>query len=99
MQIEPIKLMPVKSSAQMNFSNTDSVETKGFNEYFAEALQNVNDLQLKGQQANLDLAAGRVDDISKVVVATEKAGIALQLTMQIRNKAVDAYQEIMRMQV
>ena len=45
------------------------------------------------------LAAGQVEDISQVVVAAEKADIALQLTLAVRNKAVEAYQEIMRMQV
>lgn len=45
------------------------------------------------------LAAGQVDDISQVIVAAEKADIALQLTLAVRNKAVEAYQEIMRMQV
>ena len=40
-----------------------------------------------------------VNDISQVVIAGEKAGVALQLTMQIRNKVVEAYQEVMRMQV
>ena len=45
------------------------------------------------------LAAGELEDISQAVVASEKADIALQLTLQVRNKVVDAYQEIMRMQV
>ena len=43
--------------------------------------------------------AGEVSDISQVVVAGQKAEIALQLTLQLRNRAVSAYQEIMRMQV
>ena len=40
-----------------------------------------------------------LSDISQVVVAGQKAEIALQLTLQMRNRAVAAYQEIMRMQV
>lgn len=99
MQIAKLELMPVKNSAAAYIDEKPTQEAKGFGEYFTEALQNVNDLQLKGQQANIDLAAGRVEDISQVVIATEKASIALQLTTQIRNKAVEAYQEIMRMQV
>jgi len=47
----------------------------------------------------MKLAAGQVEDISEVVIAGEKASIAVQLTMQVRNKMVEAYQEIMRMQV
>ena len=47
----------------------------------------------------MELAAGRITDVSEVVIASEKAGIATQLTMQVRNRAIEAYQEIMRMQV
>ena len=45
------------------------------------------------------LATGKIEDISQVTIAAEKASIALQLTMQVRNKVMDAYQEVMRMQV
>ena len=48
---------------------------------------------------NKMLAAGQVNDISQVVLASEKADIAMQLTLQVRNRVVDAYQEVMRMQV
>lgn len=99
MQIEALKLMPVRSSAMSHINENKEVDAKSFGQYFNEALQNVNNLQMKGQEANINLAAGKVEDISQVIIATEKASIALQLTMQIRNKAVDAYQEIMRMQV
>ena len=60
---------------------------------------NVNDLQHESDRMSAALAAGQVDDISQVIVAAEKADIALQLTLAVRNKAVEAYQEIMRMQV
>lgn len=99
MQVEALKLTPVMSSATTHIGQNQAVESKKFSEYFSEALSNVNDLQLKGQQASIDMAAGKVKDISQVVVATEKANIALQLTMQVRNKVIDAYQEVMRMQV
>lgn len=99
MQVESLKLTPVMSSATIHIGQNQAVENKKFSEYFNEALSNVNELQLKGQQASIDMAAGKVKDISQVVVATEKANIALQLTMQVRNKVIDAYQEVMRMQV
>ena len=41
-------------------------------------------------------AAGKTD---KVLIAVEKADIALQFTLQVRNKIIDAYNEIMRMQI
>lgn len=97
MQIEQLKLMPtgVTAKGQESQVKTD----KNFGEYLTNALDKVNQLQHESQQASIDLAAGKVQDLSQVVIATEKATIALQLTMQVRNKVVDAYQEIMRMQV
>ncbi len=74
-------------------------EVKGFGEYLTDALKKTNDLQLESDRQNALLAAGRVEDISQVVVASQKADIALQLTLQLRNRALSAYQEIMRMQV
>lgn len=99
MQIEALKLVPVVSSASSSIGSDTKVVEKSFSQYFDEALNNVNALQKKSQEATMNMAAGKVEDISQVVVAAEKASIALQLTMQVRNKALDAYQEIMRMQV
>ena len=63
------------------------------------AIKNTNELQNQSDQMNKMLAAGQVNDISQVVLASEKADIAMQLTLQVRNRVVDAYQEVMRMQV
>ena len=75
------------------------VAGKGFGEVLRDALNNVNTLQKNAEQASMNLAAGRVDDVAQVAIATEKASLALQLTVQVRNKVLDAYQEVMRMQV
>ena len=72
---------------------------QSFAEYLKGALKEVNNLQIESDRQNALLAAGRVEDISQVVVAAQKADLALQLTLQLRNKATQAYQEIMRMQV
>lgn len=89
--------MPAGTSTKIAESQIKT--DKNFGEYLANALDKVNQLQHESQKASVDLAAGKIQDISQVVIATEKATIALQLTMQVRNKVVDAYQEIMRMQV
>ena len=99
MRIEPIQLMPVKASFVDTIGNQQQVETKSFGEFLSDSLKEVNTLKKQSEVANMKLAAGQVEDISEVVIAGEKASIAVQLTMQVRNKMVEAYQEIMRMQV
>jgi len=70
-----------------------------FAQILKDTLGEVNKLQLEAAQASTDLALGKVQDVSEVMIAAEKANIALQLTIQVRNKVIEAYQEVMRMQV
>ena len=99
MRIEALKLMPVNSSMVEKVTPQIEEGKKNFGEFLTEALGEVNSLQQNAAKASFDLAAGNLQDISQVTIAAEKATIAMQLTMQVRNKVVDAYQEIMRMQV
>ena len=97
MRIEPLSLTPANAVKAADLSRNS--ESQGFSQLLSEALGKVNNLQLQSEKASIDLAAGKVEDVSQVIVAAEKASVALQLTMQVRNKVVDAYQEIMRMQM
>lgn len=72
---------------------------KSFAATLTEAIQSVNKLQQESNTASQNLATGRTDNIAEVMIASEKADIALRLMMQVRNKIIDAYQEIMKMQV
>ena len=64
-----------------------------------EAINNVNQVHLDADRKAQELATGKTDDIAGVMLATEKADIALRVMVQVRNKIIDAYQEIMKMQV
>ncbi|MBP2653124.1 MAG: Flagellar hook-basal body complex protein fliE [Firmicutes bacterium] len=100
MEVGSLKLLPVNPLRTIESeASPHAGANKNFGEVLAEALSDVNKLQQEAKQASNNLATGKIQDISEVVIATEKATIALQLTMQVRNKIVDAYQEIMRMQV
>ncbi len=102
MKVNSLSLSPAKipnPSLDLGNLKDTNEQNLNFSDVLSNALNDVNQLQLKAQRSSVDLAAGKVQDISEAVIATEKATIALQLTMQVRNKIVDAYQEIMRMQV
>jgi flagellar hook-basal body complex protein FliE len=73
--------------------------TQGFGSMLASKLQGVVELQNQGAAAAQALATGQATDVSAATVSVEKASIALQLVGAMRNKAIDAYQDIMRMQV
>ena len=102
MEITPLEMTPVQMSAKSHLGELkDKVDApvKSFGEFLVDALKETNELQLESDKMNAALAAGRIEDISQVVVAGQKAEIAIQLALQVRNRATSAYQEIMRMQV
>ena len=62
-------------------------------------LADVNDKVTTSDQLSRDLATGRTNDVSKVITSVEEANLSMQFTLAIRNKLLDAYTEIARMQV
>jgi flagellar hook-basal body complex protein FliE len=64
-----------------------------------QALAEVNALQLRAEAAASELATGRARDTTAAVVALEQASIALQFTLAVRNRLLEAYQELMRLTV
>lgn len=74
-------------------------KVEGFGDMFKQALQEVNATQKESETLTNQLVTGEVQDIHEVMIASQKASLSLQLTVQVRNKVVEAYQEIMRMQV
>ena len=101
MQIEQLQMTPVHMSAESHLTEVkpEQSEVKSFSDCLIDALKETNALQQKSDALNAALAAGQVDDISQVVIASQKADLAMQLTLQVRNKAISAYQELMRMQI
>ena len=72
---------------------------KSFADTLKEAVQNVNTLQKDSDVQMEKLATGKAQSIPDVMIAAEKADLAMKLMLQVRNKIIDAYQEIMKMQV
>lgn len=73
--------------------------SKNFKAFLLESLHKVNQQQIEADRLNRQLALGQVENLHDVLIASEKAGLSLQLVIQIRNRVVEAYQEIMRMQI
>lgn len=70
-----------------------------FKSMLESLVEKANQTDAEDKTANLGLLSGELDNMHDVIIAGEEADLALRLTMQIRNKAMDAYSEIMRMQV
>lgn len=76
-------------------------ETAGpnFKDVLMRNIEQVNKLQQDAEMAIEDLTAGRRDDVDGVLMAKQKADLAFQMLLQVRNKMVDAYEEIKQMRV
>lgn len=70
-----------------------------FKNMLGQAVGELKALQSTDYQNNNLLSTGQIDSLHKVMIDAEKADIALQFTVQVRNKVIEAYQEIMRMQL
>jgi flagellar hook-basal body complex protein FliE len=72
---------------------------KGFMEFLEQAVGEVNRSQFESDRAIEQLQSGQAKNLHEVMIAMEEADISLRLMVQMRNKLVESYQEIMRMQV
>jgi flagellar hook-basal body complex protein FliE len=77
----------------------DEAAKNDFGSYLKDALGEVHELQAKAGDAMQQLVGEGKGDLQDTMIALEKADVSFRLMMQIRNKVLDAYQEIMRMQV
>ena len=67
--------------------------------FFGELVSKTNELQAQSDSAIQGLATGESKGLHEVMIAMEKSSVAFQFLGQVRNKAIDAYNEVMRMQV
>lgn len=71
----------------------------GAGKFFGELVSKVNDMSMQSDKAIQRLATGENRNLHETMIAVEKASISFLFMSQVRNKALEAYQEVMRMQV
>lgn len=97
-----MKSLKIESNTPANSLVEKSNPGSG-NVTFADTLKNaiseVNQLHKVSDKAAQDVATGRSNSVSEAMISSERADIAFRTMVTVRNKIIDAYQEIMRMQV
>lgn len=78
---------------------SNSASKTSFADVINDAIGKVNELQVESSNMTDDFLTGKSDNIHSVIIAGSKADLALQMTLQVRNKVMDAYKEIMNMQM
>jgi flagellar hook-basal body complex protein FliE len=95
MIIRPISV-PV-TGPSVHDRNTSSNSGVSFNDVFRHTFNMIESLDKELVASQVDLVTGNARDMHTAVLAAEKASLALDLVISVRNKAIEAYQEIMRM--
>jgi flagellar hook-basal body complex protein FliE len=85
-------------SAGVTPSSTRGAESSDFTASLTDAIGQVEQVHTDAQQQVKQLLQGDRQDIHNVMIAVEKADVAFQLMMQVRNKIVNAYEEISKLQ-
>jgi flagellar hook-basal body complex protein FliE len=84
---------------QGEMNRPESKSESNFTEIFSNMVQSVDNLQKESSQVQAAMMAGEPVELHQVMIKAEEAGIAMDLLLQVRNKLVDAYNELMRMPI
>jgi len=76
-----------------------AVQGSGFGEVLNQFVGEVNQKQLESTQAVNDLLSGKDIPLHQAMIAMQEAGVAFQLMVEVRNKLLEGYQDLMRMQI
>lgn len=74
-------------------------KTQSFSSVLKESIEEVNDSQVKAYDAMSDIASGKVENLQEAVKKIEEAELSLKLGLEVKNKALGAYKQIMAMQI
>ena len=88
-----------QATSQNNGVTANQGPANGFTSALQDALGSVNAVQQRSEDLSVAYEKGEVTDVAKVMLARQEAGVAFEATLQVRNKLLSAYQDIMRMGV
>ncbi|MGB9755916.1 MAG: flagellar hook-basal body complex protein FliE [Desulfurella sp.] len=92
-------LIPSNLTTQINDNNNKNDENASFADLLKKSINDVNNLQIAADTAIKEISTGKMDNIQDAVMAIEKADVSMRLLLEVKNKAVQAYNQIMNMQV
>lgn len=99
MQLLPVAPLPLSANPAAGGVEPKEVQSPSFGEMLNKALEEVNAAQVKADQLQIKFLIGEVQDLHQVVIAMEEAKLLTSLAVEVRNRIVESYQEISRMQI
>jgi len=97
--IQSIGQITTNDLFQSKNKNVAKTDGKSFGDILKKSIGEVNEIQKAGEKAMEDIATGQVKDLHQAALAIDKAEINMKLMLEVRNKAINAYKEILRTQI
>jgi len=97
MQVSPVGLaLPLQPAETGGKQGSGS---SSFAEILDNSLKKLNDTKVNADNLTLKFLTGEIQDFHQVAIAMEEASLTMQLAVEVRNKVIEAYQEVSRMQI
>lgn len=101
-KVNPFQLTTQTTQIQQrsnSLMNNTSTSKTSFADSLKQAINQVNQSQIESDKMTEALATGKNVELHDVMITAQKASVSMTLAVEVRNKAIEAYQEMMRMQV
>jgi flagellar hook-basal body complex protein FliE len=96
--IQPVDMISTRINAGRTIEAQTPSDPGSFGQWLKTSIESVNQMQQAGDNAALKLVTGENNDIHGTMIAMQKASTSMSLMMEVRNKIINAYEEIKRMQ-
>ena len=96
--MDPLKKISVSPIPNVSNPKNRDIRQNGFQDTLKSLISQVDRQIKEANQKTADFAVGKKYDLHEIMIASEKANLSFKFLLQVRNKLLDAYQEIMRMQ-
>ncbi len=99
MAIEPIAAISSQVGVDMASAMTSGADKASFQNFLSNEVSSVNAKVVDADNAVRELAMGKAENLHEVMISLEEAKISFELMVQVRNRLVEAYQEVLRMRI
>jgi len=93
------KISSAGSLAQLNLNKAKDSQDLDFAKVLKEEVEETNKLMEKAEIAEAEIASGQVEDLAKASITIQKAEMKMKMMLEVRNKAINAYKELLKTQI
>jgi len=99
MIVDPVNVVQAAVASVTPTQSANGTTGVGFGEWLGQQMTSTNSQLVKADDGIRKLALGEADSLHQIMINLEEAKLSFELVVQVRNKLLDAYQELMRMQI